>query len=237
MPEISKTADQALVILEYVAEHGPIGTSELARQLGLHRTVVHRLLATLHARSFVRRVPEGYLPGVTLLRISQFVEPELVAAARPVLESLASQHGETFILTIASEDDAVQIEQCAGANHLVRVELTLGFRHPLYRGASGRSILAFLPEDEIDRLIAQADDPAAIRRQLAIVRRDGFATSRDELSEGVHGVSVPVLVQGNAIGSIGVVVPETRAEAAAELVKTLSRAATTIARSVRRAGG
>lgn len=234
MPEISKTADQALLVLEHVAEHGPTGTSEIARRLELHRTVVHRLLATLQARGFVRRSPAGYLPGFALLRISQFVEPELVAAARPVLEALAQHHGETFILTIASEDDAVQIDQCTGADHLVRVELARGFRHPLHKGASGRSILGFLPEDVAERVIQAADDPAAVRRQLATVRRDGYAISRDELSEGVHGVSVPILVRGEAIGSIGVVVPAVRADAARELVKSLTRSAATIARNLKR---
>lgn len=234
MPEISKTADQALVILEHVAEHGPAGTSEIARQLKLHRTVVHRLLATLHARGFVRRVAEGFLPGITLLRISQYVEPELVAAARPVLEALVKQHGETFILTIAVEDDAVQIEQCAGADHLMRIELTLGFRHPLYRGASGRSILAHMPEDEIDRLLAGIDNATAIRRQLAAVRRDGYATSRDELSEGVHGMSVPILQGGTPVASVGVVLPAVRVDGTADLLKSLQRAATQIARNLRR---
>ncbi len=234
MPEISKTAHQALVILEHVAEHGPIGTSEIARQLKLHRTVVHRLLSTLHGRGFVRRVDEGFLPGITLLRISQYVEPELVGAARPVLEALAEQHGETFILTIAVEDDAVQIEQCAGANHLVRVELARGFRHPLYRGASGRSILAYLPDEDVDRLLASADNAAAIRRQLAVVRRDGYATSRDELSNGVHGMSVPILQDGMPVASVGVVLPDVRADSAADLLKALQRAATQIARSLKR---
>ena len=85
MPEISKTADQALAVLEYVAEHGPIGTSDLARRLKMHRTVVHRLLATLQGRGFVRRIADGYLPGIALLKVAQYVEPELLAAARPVI--------------------------------------------------------------------------------------------------------------------------------------------------------
>ncbi|WP_423458317.1 helix-turn-helix domain-containing protein [Ottowia sp. VDI28] len=63
MTEISKTADQALVLLAYVAEHGPLGTTELARRLQMHRTVVHRLLATLQGRGFIRRVGETTCPA------------------------------------------------------------------------------------------------------------------------------------------------------------------------------
>ncbi len=232
MPEISKTADQALAVLEFVAEHGPLGTSDIARQMKMHRTVVHRLLATLLARGFVRRVTDGYLPGITILRVAQYVEPELVAAARPVLEALARTHGETFILTVASEDDAVQIEQCVGAHHFVRVQLARGFRHPLSKGASGRSILGFMPVDAVERIVAGSDDPAALRRQLGQVRRDGFAVSRDELCEGVHGVSVPILAGGLPVASIGVVIPAVRADSAPGYAKVLTKAAASISRGL-----
>ncbi|MGE0801328.1 MAG: IclR family transcriptional regulator [Lautropia sp.] len=234
MAEISKTADQALAVLEHVAEHGPLGTSDIARRLKMHRTVVHRLLATLLARGFVRRVTDGYLPGATVLRVAQQVEPQLLAAARPVLESLARTHGETFILTIPSEDDAVQIEQAVGSHHFVRVQLARGFRHPLPEGASGRSLLAFMAPETVERITASADDPVALRRQLAVVRRDGYATSRDELSDGVLGVSAPVLVGAEAVASIGVVVPAGRADAAPAYGRMLTRAAASVARELAR---
>ena len=235
MPEISKTADQALAVLEYVAEHGPIGTSDLARRLKMHRTVVHRLLATLQGRGFVRRIADGYLPGIALLKVAQYVEPELLAAARPVLETLARTHGETFILTVPNDDEAIQIEQSVGSHHFVRVQLARGFRHPLAKGASGRSILAFMPEAAVERIVACDEDPKRLRKLLAEVRRDGYALSRDELSPGVYGISVPVLLDDVPAASLGVVFPAVRAGDLATYGKILSKAAATVAHALQRA--
>ena len=225
MPEISKTADQTLAILEYVAEHGPAVTADIARALHLHRTVAHRSLMTLHQRGFVRRVEGGYVPGITLLRVAQAVEPALLGAARPVHEQLARTHGETFILTVRDGDEAVQIEQAIGSRHFVRVQLTRGFRHPLTSGASGRAILAFLDQPTISRLVAATPAPRKLAALAAAARKSGCATSHDELSAGVCGVSAPVLVQGVVAGSLGVVMPGLRADQSAKFVKIIKKAA------------
>ena len=234
MTEISKTADQALALLAYVAEHGPLGTTELARRLKMHRTVVHRLLATLMGRGFVRRVEAGYLPGTALLQLAQFVEPELVAAARPLLATLAQEFGETFILTARQgSHEAIQIEQAVGSHHFMRVQLTRGFRHPLFKGASGRSILAFCDAAVIEHALAQCDDPRQLEAALEQVRAQGYAVSLGELSPGVHGVSVPIVLGHQPVASIGVVYPAVRETEAASYAKALKKAATTIARALR----
>ena len=232
MPEISKTADQTLAILEHVAEHGPVVTADIARVLRMHRTVVHRSLMTLHQRGFVRRVERGYVPGITLLRVAQAVEPELLGAARPVLEHLARLHGETFILTVRDGDEAVQIEQAMGSRHFVRVQLARGFRHPLPSGASGRAILAFLDQGTITRLVAATPAPRKLAALVAAARADGHATSHDELSAGVCGVSAPILVRGVVAGSLGVVMPAMRAAPTAKFVKVIKKAAAEIAKTL-----
>lgn len=232
MPEISKTADQTLAILEYVAAQGPAVTADIARALQMHRTVVHRSLMTLHQRGFVRRVDGGYVPGITLLRVAQAVEPELLGAARPVLEQLARLHGETFILTVRDGDEAVQIEQAMGSRHFVRVQLARGFRHPLPSGASGRAILAFLDQATIARLVAATPAPRKLAALVASARADGHATSHDELSAGVCGVSAPILVRGAVAGSLGVVMPALRAQQTTKFVKVIKKAAAEIAKAL-----
>ena len=232
MPEISKTADQTLAILEYVAEHGPAVTADIARALEMHRTIVHRSLMTLHQRGFVRRVAGGYVPGITLLRVAQAVEPALLGAARPVLERLAHAHGETFILTVRDGDEAVQIEQAMGSRHFVRVQLARGFRHPLPNGASGRAILAFLDQATITRLVATTPAPRKLAALVAAARADGYASSHDELSAGVHGLSAPILVGGVVAGALGVVMPAMRAGQTAAFVRIIKKAAGEIARTL-----
>ena len=234
MTETSKTADQALVLLSYVAENGPLNTAELARQLNMHRTVTHRLLATLVERGFVRRVEKGYTAGPALLHLAQFVEPALVGAARQLLAELAKEHGETFILTaLQGSHEAVQIDQAVGGHHFMRVELARGFRHPLSKGASGRSILAFCADEVIAHFLGKVEDPDKLAKQLEAVRTDGYAVSHEELSDGVHGVSVPILVDKQPVGSIGVVYPAVREVSANPYAPALKKAADTIARKLR----
>ena len=232
MPEISKTADQTLAILEFVAEHGPAATADIARALAMHRTVVHRSLMTLHQRGFVRRVEGGFVPGITLLRVAQAVEPELLGAARPVLDALARAHGETFILTVRDGDEAVQIEQAVGGRHFVRVQLARGFRHPLPSGASGRAILAFLDAPTIARLVAATPAPRKLAALVSAARKEGCAVSHDELSAGVHGISVPILLKAAVAGSLGVVMPAARAANAATLTRALRKGAADIVRAL-----
>ena len=232
MPEISKTADQTLAILEFVAEHGPAATADIARALAMHRTVVHRSLMTLHQRGFVRRVEGGFVPGITLLRVAQAVEPELLGAARPVLDALARAHGETFILTVRDGDEAVQIEQAVGGRHFVRVQLARGFRHPLPSGASGRAILAFLDAPTIARLVAATPAPRKLAALVSAARKEGCAVSHDELSAGVHGISVPILLKAAVAGSLGVVMPAARAASAATLTRALRKGAADIVRAL-----
>lgn len=234
MPEISKTADQALVLLAYIAEHGPLGTTDLARLLDMHRTVVHRLLATLQGRGFVRRVEAGYLPGTALLHLAQFVEPDLIASAKPILDSLAQEFGETFILTaLQGSHEAIQIEQSVGGHHFMRVQLTRGFRHPLSKGASGRSILAFCDAPSVSYALQHSEDPDHLTQLLTEVRELGYAVSHDELSPGVHGVSVPIMQGKQPIASIGVVYPSVRAETVDVYVKALKKAAVAIAKALK----
>src|ERR1700712_5259135 len=106
MAEISKTTDQALAVLLELSDHGPMTPAALARSLKMNRTVVHRLLTTLHQRGFVTRTEDGYAPGAILMRIAERVQPELRAAARAVLTELAESLEETIVLHVADGTDA-----------------------------------------------------------------------------------------------------------------------------------
>lgn len=226
MAEISKTTDQALTVLLELGEHGPMTPAALSRSLAMNRTVVHRLLATLHRRGFVTRLENGYVPGAILLRMAESVQPELRAHARAILTELSDAIGETIVMHIADGDDAVVLDQVVARRHVVRVEHRIGSRHPLERGASGRALLAFLSDPVIARIVDRSDAPAAVREQIDAVRNLGYAMSHDELQDGVHGVAVPVLVRpGSAIASLAILVPTMRASTLPQHLEGLRHAA------------
>lgn len=233
MAETSKTADQALTVLIELSERGPMTAAGLARQLDLNRTVVHRLLTTLHVRGFVTRTDQGYAPGATLVRLAERVQPELRAAAVGVMGRLGEEIGETIVMHIADGDDAVVLEQFVASRHVVRVEHEIGSRHPLALGASGRALVAHLGQKKIERLARESDHPESLLRQLESVRQLGYAVSHDELQNGVHGLAVPVLdAPDHAIASLAVIVPTNRAAGLTEHVGLLAEAASQIAGSL-----
>lgn len=233
MAETSKTADQALTVLLELTEHGPMTPAELARQLRLNRTVVHRLLTTLHMRGFVTRTEHGYAPGAILVRMAERVQPELRAAAAGIMSRLGREIGETVVMHIADGDDAMVLEQYVASQHVVRVEHEIGSRHPLVKGASGRALLAYLTPPTIERIVRKAEHPDNLRRQLEGVRQLGYALSHDELQQGVHGLAVPVLDRpDHALASLAIIVPTMRASAIAQHVEALTAAAAAVATSL-----
>lgn len=225
MAETSKTADQALAILDAVIHHGPVSAQHLAHELGINRTACHRLLSTLHRRGYVRKDGSSYSVGHHFLRLAQQALPLLLVRARPVLRELADAHGETVLLTVVDGDDAVAIDQAIGDRHTLRVGYRIGNRHPLVTGASGRALLAHLDDAHIARAVAAAPEPERLLERLRQVREDGFCTSQNELNGNVYGVSVPVLDEGTALASLTLVAPIERAGALRNLVPDLRSAA------------
>lgn len=229
MAETSKTADHALTVLLKLTDDGPMTPAELARELGLNRTVVHRLLTTLRERGFVTRSGGGYVPGAIVVRMAERVQPELRAAAAGVMARLGRDVGETIVLHIADGDDAMVLEQSVGDQHVVRVEHLIGSRHSLMQGASGRALLAFMTPSTVDRVLRRAPTADSLRKQLEGVRQLGYALSHDELQQGVHGLAVPVMHDGHAVASLAILVPTTRATGLAEHIEVLREASSQVA--------
>jgi len=229
MAEFSKTVDEALTIMEAVARRGPVTVAQLVRHLGMSRTVVTRNAETLRRRGYLRRTEDGYVLGSQLIFLKPQAEATLIGIAEGVLQDLAAEMNETFILTLRDGTEAVQVAQAVNTDLMVRIELKTGFRHPLSRGASGLAILAFLDDGEIERALRVSDDAEAVRAKLPHVRENGFASSSGELTDGFQGVSVPLWVEDHVIGSVGVIVGMTQTDKMLSTVPKLQTAAQEVA--------
>lgn len=235
MPEIAQTADQALAVLLKLGEEGPKRPADIARELDLNRTVVHRLLATLHARGFVAQTEGHYVVGAAVVRLAEQVQPDLRMAAAPTMAQLARELSETVVMHVVDGRDAVVIQQYVATEHVLRVEHTIGSRHELWRGASGRALLSFMPDKAIERVLRNADERDQVTAQLADVKSSGYALSHDELQHGVHGLAVPVFDHNsNVVASLAIIVPAGRAQELDGQESNLERASKQISESLRR---
>jgi DNA-binding IclR family transcriptional regulator len=232
VPEISKTVDQALRLVETLSTSGPMAINDLSRHHDISRTVVYRLLTTLELHGFVRRSQLIYSLGPRLFALARQMEEELRNVARAPMSALAESINETIVLVVRDGSDALSADVIPGRRHLLQVNFPPGYRYPLTKTASGRAILAFLPGDEREQIITGSTtspaDRALLLEQLAQVRHQGFALSSNEYHNGLAGLAVPVYADDGVVASLAIVAPLVRSEAITSGTEALLAAATQI---------
>ncbi|MGP9576075.1 IclR family transcriptional regulator [Halomonas sp. AOP42-D2-25] len=198
MSSTLQTLDRGLLALEIVSEHSQgITIAGLAEQLGVHRAIAYRIVATLEAHALLTRTAEGPLrlgAGVTLLA-SRF-EPQLHAVAQPLLKTLAKATHATAFVSIAQGEECVVTLVAEPDEGMLRVGYRVGSRHPLTQGAAGIAILAGRAPRE--------DDSPEVRQ----ARDEGYNLTRGQLQRGAVGVASPIPATRLRIGMeacIGVV--------------------------------
>jgi DNA-binding IclR family transcriptional regulator len=209
--------------LELVAEAGPLGVSELGRRLGVHKATASRLAGTLAERGLLERDPltDRYRLGFGLIRLAgaALAGLDLVSSARPVLEDLAEETQETVTIGVVSGDEVVSVDQVTGTRSIVSVSW-VGRRTPLHTTSTGKVLLAFMEDAERERHISRPlvrstnrsiVDAAALRSQLADVRRRGYAQTLEELEQGLNAVAAPVRqADGRVVAALSVSGPAFR---------------------------
>ncbi|HKA67646.1 MAG TPA: helix-turn-helix domain-containing protein [Actinomycetes bacterium] len=200
--ETSQTLDRGIRVLRELAEaHGGLTVTELAARLGVNRTVMYRLLATLEHHSLVRRDADSRVRlGLGVLGLARRVQPLLRDAALPVLRRLAEEVGATAHLTIADGGEALAVAVVEPSWTDFHVAYRVGSRHPLSSGAAGRAIM----------LVRSGRSPGANSgvgggSRSATGVAAGYVVSQGELQPGAHGVAAPVLGIAVMEASVGVV--------------------------------
>ncbi len=196
---------RALALLEILAEAPDgRGVTELARDLGVHKSSASRLLATLRGSGLVEvRAASGRFElGAGFLRLAARVvrDLDLPRLARPYLQELARRSGETANVSVRRGHSRVCIEEIESQNP-VRMVAGVGHSYPLYAGAPSKVLLAWLREPEVEEILrsmpADAHRTAEQRRagmlaELAEVRDRGYALSFEENIPGASSVAVPI---------------------------------------------
>jgi DNA-binding IclR family transcriptional regulator len=178
----SQTLDRGLACLDFVAASDrAVSVDATAAALGLHRSIVYRLLRTLELRHLVERDSEGdYSAGTYLAVLSRTVRRSLRAAAAPVLASLADELQMTAFLVVADDDEAVTIDSVEPTSLNAHVAYRPGTRHPIDRGAPGIALLAGRPPVRGER------------RAVTRARQLGWAESEAEVIPGLASIAVPI---------------------------------------------
>lgn len=227
---------------------GPWGPREIARGVGMNASTVQRLLGLLEDERLVRREEGGrYELGVEFLRLAWSVSGRrsLRELALLHMRELVEQSGETAILGLY---DPARRQTCIVAviesSEPVRYVFELYEWRDLHAGASGRAVLAFLPEPErravlegpLERVTERTvTDPNELDKILAEVRERGYALSVEERRAGGVGIAAPVFgADRRVIADVGLAIPTQRFDPPdeARLAELVVRAAERITETV-----
>jgi len=192
-----RAVERALQLLNcFSFDKKELTLGELSSGSGLPKPTVFRLLVPLEASGFIEKDArtQTYRLGIAVFQLGQIVQAslELRRVALPVMEELGEKTGETINLNIVRGRERVCIEKVDGKHDLRRfVELGKGL--PLYGGASGKLLLAFLPDRQRREILADVGPSAGLAEQLEQIRQTGYAVSHDERVLGAAAVSAPIL--------------------------------------------
>lgn len=194
----------AQVLRCYGADCTELTVTDLVGRLGWPKSNASRLLRAMRDAGLLETVGDSkrYRPGLLLVDVARAYRrsSSLIDRADAVVAEVSAACGHTGYVTLRAGLEVTAVTDHQGSNAL-RVSSTIGRRLPAFASATGRSLLARLPDMEVRRLYAAGFEPpspnapqdiADLLRRLAEVRRRGYATSHDEANRGVGAIAVAV---------------------------------------------
>lgn len=225
-PQGAQAALRALRLLKlFTPEHPELQLAEVSGRAGLNKTTTHRLLQALQSESMLDRNPGtgAYRlgPALMALGVQALSSNDLRLRARPLLNRLAEETGETATLEVPVDDMMLILDEVTG-RHFLGAAGNVGTRWPIHATSTGKALIAF-DEPGVDRIGKQLTSLTShtitecdqLEKQLSEIRRRGFAESVDELEEGFSGVAAVVRGgTGQVLGALSICGPTQRLSAA-----------------------
>jgi len=202
----NSTAERALdILLMFDDDHLTVTANQVAAHLEVARSTAYRYLQSLASSGFIEEgAPSGFRLGPRILELARIARRSsgLREVARPIMLTLAQTTGETVLLTRLAGSTVLCLERSDSIQRVLRVSYEPGQSMPANAGASAHVLLAWLPEAELDSVLAGVTferftsetitSQAALRKRLTETRRSGYAVSRGEVDTDVLGVAAPI---------------------------------------------
>ena len=194
---------KVFTLLEVMADHGGMMTlSHLSSEAGLPPPTIHRFVRTLVDLGYVRQQPtREYVLGPRLIRLGESSSGVLGVWARPYLEHLVDELGESANLAMLDGDQIVYVAQ-APSRHSMRMFTEVGRRVSPHCTAVGKALMAELPPEQVQDILRRTGmprhtdntitDPESFAEQLRSAKENGFAIDEGEQEVGVRCVAVAI---------------------------------------------
>ncbi|WP_173934333.1 IclR family transcriptional regulator [Chelativorans sp. Marseille-P2723] len=226
-----KSLDSAMrVLTSLMEEQQNFGVSELAGRLGLPKSQVSKVLATLRRHGLVQQDPvtRRYSVGLRAYALgSRFITYDrLSRESLPIIRSLVEETGHSARLSVRDGDEAIYLIGVEGP-HFIDTGWHAGTWLPWHATSAGRILLAFMEEEEVERIIAakgmapvtsySVSSHSRLKTVLARARKRGYDVQRNETTIGLGTIAVPIFgEQQRVVGALSLVFPETVVDAGEE---------------------
>ncbi len=217
--------ERGLSILDVVsAANGPVGITDLSRHLGLAKGSIARLVATLAQLNYLVRNPETkkYQLGLKLWELGSksITRMDLHSVARPVMEEIHGDTGETVHLSVLSREGVMVFLDKLDSTKGIRPNVQLGAHLPVHCVANGKAMLASLPERQLETLLSNklqrftnttTTQKSKLLAALEDIRRTGYSVNIGEYRDDISGVAAAIRDHTNlAVAALGISLPTTR---------------------------
>lgn len=224
MSESVRAVERALdVLLCFTKQTPELTMTQIADQVGIHKSTAHRLLATLENKRFVQRDHDTgmYQLGIRLFQMAYLTleHNDLRRLAIPFMHHLCEKYEENIDLAVLDDTDVVYVNIIEGPQR-VKLAAAIGQRLPAFATASGKAILGFMPEERVHRILDRGmpkftphtpQSQNGLLENLHAVRELGYAISEQEFEEQINAVAAPIFdLENQPIASIAVAGPAYR---------------------------
>lgn len=221
---MDKAFIKGLRLLEALAASDqPRGVTDLATELKFTKSNVHRLLTTLQQQGYVRQIPPHSLYELTTkiweLGNTVIQRMDLLKVAHPAMVKLAEITGETIHLSVLDNMDVIYVDKIESEHH-IRAHTSVGARAPSYTVATGKAMLAQMPDSYLERFsdrLERFTDTTRVtlddlKKDIEQVRQQGYAmVLHGEWREGIAAVACAIIGRsGELVGAIGMSGPDSR---------------------------
>lgn len=211
------------VLEEFKGNQEELGVTDLSKKLKLHKNNIFRILATLEARGYIEqnKSTENYRLGIKCLQLGQsyIKQMGLVRQAKPILERVSKETGETSYISFMRGSGVVYLDSVESSK-TVRVISRVGLTLPPYCTASGKVHLAYLTEEERERVLPEELRPFTkhtitererLVQDLEQIKERGWAIDNEEYEDEVRCVAAPVFdYTGKLVGALSISGPSFR---------------------------
>lgn len=210
-----KSSERTFAILELLQERDGARVTEIADELGLAKSTVHRYLATLQQLEYVVKEGDDYTLGLRFVDLGQSARyrKQLYELAKAVVTDIATETEERAVFLVEEHGQAVYVHRASG-KHAVRDDPGPGERIPIHSTAGGKAILAFLPSKRVKEILDRRGLPARTENtitdreelfdELELIRERGYAVNQEENVPGVRAVGVPIRPNDRVAGALSI---------------------------------